>query len=175
MSQTPIVEKLRAQRIKFNLSVRAVAEMTNSAESTTRKVFSGTDTQYNFTMETLQPYIDLFDRLEESSENLKPTGVSADSTVALYERIIMDKNLRIDELFRQIESLETKLSEHDQKTNGHISHLQTVNKVLLAVSSSLLAFLIALLIFDFVNPGRGWITSLFNTNMQAFFSSLLHL
>lgn len=179
MPQSQIVEDLREKRKKFGLTVRAVQEMTNTAESTTRKVFSGGETQYNFTMETLQPYIDLFSRMEEQAEDLKPEGVSVSAedrrTIALYERIILDKNMRIDELLRQIETMEAKAAELDRNADSQILHLQSSNKWLLAVSAFLLASVIALFIYDFANPDKGWIMHMFSGDLQSFFRSFARI
>lgn len=173
MPSKTIVEELKAKRLKFNLTVKAVSDMTNTAESTTRKVFSNGDTQYNFGIETLQPYIDLFDNLEASANDLKPAvDTTADDrrTVGLYERIIMDKNLRIEELNRQVESLEKAKAELMEANSERILRMDRNNKILFGVAAFLFALVVGLFVYDFANPDRGWVLHMFaGSRLQSIF------
>lgn len=150
MPNSALIDELKANRQKFGLTVRAVAEMSGASESTTRKVFG--PTQYNFTVETLQPYIDLFKRLEESADDLRPyvdTSAEDRRTIALYERIIMDKNLRIEEFKEQVDSLYSENSNLRQRC-----------AIVTAISVFLLVLLVGLFVYDFFQPDHGWITRL---------------
>ena len=144
MEQHEQLEQLRKDRVDLHLTIRECAELTNTSESTEKRVFSSNSVQ-NFTMSTLQPYIDLFAEMREQKTDIDtPEDESVSSLMKLYRAKCRDYTLlRLD-------------AEKRDRRHSIINMVQTI------IIFVLILFLVAWLVYDVVNLDRGWIRSMFS-------------
>lgn len=136
------IEQLRKDRVALHLTIRECAELTNTSESTAKRVFSSNTVQ-NFNMSTLQPYIDLFSEMREQKTDIDtPEDESVASLMKLYRAKCRDYTLlRLD-------------AEKRDRRHSTINMVQTI------IIFVLILFLVAWLVYDVVNLDRGWIRSM---------------
>lgn len=138
------IEQLRKDRVALHLTIRECAELTNTSESTAKRVFSS-NTVKDFNMSTLQPYIDLFSEMREQKTDIDtPEDESVASLMKLYRAKCRDYTLlRLD-------------AEKRDKRHSIINMVQTI------IIFVLILFIFAWLVYDVVNLDRGWIRSMFS-------------
>ena len=148
MEQHEQLEQLRKDRVSLHLTIRECAELTNTSESTAKRVFSSNSVQ-NFTMSTLQPYIDLFEELRanQTEGDIFPDGTDQYTSahlIKMYRAKCRDYTLlRLD-------------AEKRDRRHSIINLIQTI------IIFVLILFMVAWLVYDVVNLDRGWIRSMFS-------------
>ena len=138
------IEQLRKDRVALHLTIRECAELTNTSESTAKRVFSSNTVQ-NFNMSTLQPYIDLFSEMREQKTDIDtPEDESVASLMKLYRAKCRDYTLlRLD-------------AEKRDRRHSIINMIQTI------IIFVLILFIVSWLVYDVINLDRGWIRSVFS-------------
>lgn len=142
------IEQLRKDRVALHLTIRECAELTNTSESTAKRVFSSNTVQ-NFNMSTLQPYIDLFAELRASQTEGDifpdaPEQYTSSHLIKMYREKCRDYTLlRLD-------------AEKRDRRHSIINMVQTI------IIFVLILFMVAWLVYDVVNLDRGWIRSMFS-------------
>lgn len=153
MEQHEQLEQLRKDRVSLHLTIRECAELTNTSESTAKRVFSSNSVQ-NFTMSTLQPYIDLFAELRanQTEVDIFPDGTDQYTSahlIKMYRAKCRDYTLlRLD-------------AEKRDRRHSIINMIQTI------IIFVLILFIVAWLVYDVVNLDRGWIRSVFSFSDSA--------
>ena len=153
MEQHEQLEQLRKDRVSLHLTIRECAELTNTSESTAKRVFSSNSVQ-NFTMSTLQPYIDLFAELRanQTEGDIFPDGTDQYTSahlIKMYREKCRDYTLlRLD-------------AEKRDRRHSIINMIQTI------IIFILVLFMVAWLVYDVVNLDRGWIRSVFSFSDSA--------
>lgn len=153
MEQHEQLEQLRKDRVSLHLTIRECAELTNTSESTAKRVFSSNSVQ-NFTMSTLQPYIDLFAELRanQTEGDIFPDGTDQYTSahlIKMYRAKCRDYTLlRLD-------------AEKRDRRHSIINIIQTI------IIFILVLFMVAWLVYDVVNLDRGWISSVFSFSDSA--------
>ena len=153
MEQHEQLEKLRKDRVSLHLTIRECAELTNTSESTAKRVFSSNSVQ-NFTMSTLQPYIDLFAELRanQTEGDIFPDGTDQYTSahlIKMYRAKCRDYTLlRLD-------------AEKRDRRHSIINMIQTI------IIFVLILFIVAWLVYDVINLDRGWIRSVFSFSDSA--------
>lgn len=153
MEQNEQLEQLRKDRVSLHLTIRECAELTNTSESTAKRVFSSNSVQ-NFTMSTLQPYIDLFAELRanQTEGDIFPDGTDQYTSahlIKMYRAKCRDYTLlRLD-------------AEKRDRRHSIINMIQTI------IIFVLILFIVAWLVYDVINLDRGWIRSVFSFSDSA--------
>ena len=153
MEQHEQLEQLRKDRVSLHLTIRECAELTNTSESTAKRVFSSNSVQ-NFTISTLQPYIDLFAELRanQTEGDIFPDGTDQYTSahlIKMYRAKCRDYTLlRLD-------------AEKRDRRHSIINMIQTI------IIFVLILFIVAWLVYDVVNLDRGWIRSVFSFSDSA--------
>ena len=153
MEQHEQLEQLRKDRVSLHLTIRECAELTNTSESTAKRVFSSNSVQ-NFTMSTLQPYIDLFEELRanQTEGDIFPDGADQYTSahlIKMYRAKCRDYTLlRLD-------------AEKRDRRHSIINMIQTI------IIFVLILFIVAWLVYDVINLDRGWIRSVFSFSDSA--------
>ena len=148
MEQHEQLEQLRKDRVSLHLTIRECAELTNTSESTAKRVFSSNSVQ-NFTMSTLQPYIDLFAELRanQTEGDIFPDGTDQYTSahlIKMYRAKCRDYTLlRLD-------------AEKRDRRHSIINMVQTI------IIFILVLFMVAWLVYDVINLDQGWIRSMFS-------------
>ena len=138
------IEQLRKDRVDLHLTIRECAELTNTSESTAKRVFSSNTVQ-NFNMSTLQPYIDLFSEMREQKTDIDtPEDESVASLMKLYRAKCRDYTLlRLD-------------AEKRDRRHSIINMVQTI------IIFILVLFMVAWLVYNVIKLDRGWIRTMFS-------------
>ena len=153
MEQHEQLEQLRKDRVSLHLTIRECAELTNTSESTAKRVFSSNSVQ-NFTISTLQPYIDLFAELRanQTEGDIFPDGTDQYTSahlIKMYRAKCRDYTLlRLD-------------AEKRDRRHSIINMIQTI------IIFVLILFIVAWLVYDVVNLDRGWVRSVFSFSDSA--------
>lgn len=153
MEQHEQLEQLRKDRVSLHLTIRECAELTKTSESTAKRVFSSNSVQ-NFTMSTLQPYIDLFAELRanQTEGDIFPDGTDQYTSahlIKMYRAKCRDYTLlRLD-------------AEKRDRRHSIINMIQTI------IIFVLILFIVAWLVYDVINLDRGWIRSVFSFSDSA--------
>lgn len=161
MSQSAIVEQLRKDRRELRLTIREVADLTNTPEATAKKVFSSSSAQ-NFTSATLQPYIDLFDSmLEKVSDDSNDSGHRTDAGHAELSVVLL-------RLYREkCEEIDALRIDSERRDLRH-SRINLIQTIIIAL---LVAFILFWLVYDVLYLDRGWIRSMFSC-LNSFFDRI---
>lgn len=159
MPQTAIIEQLRRDRRDLKLTISEVADLTGTPESTAKKVFSSSNPQ-NFTLTTLQPYVDLFDRMKskivsDQEDDVTPVGDMGHAELAVVLlRLYREKSEELD-------ALRTDAELRDRRH----ARLNLVQSIIIAC---LVSFLLFWLVYDVLFLDRGWIRSMSGITGAAF-------
>ncbi len=155
MPNTTIVEQLRRDRRELHLTIREVADLTNTSESTAKKVFSSASAQ-SFNAATLQPYVDLFASMKEKLPDMVPEE-AADVAQAELSIVLL-------RLYREkSEELEALRADAELRDRRH-ARINLIQSIIIAL---LMTFVLFWLVYDVIYLDRGWIRAAFQSAKTA--------